>query len=85
MPVAMLSARVSALPFVRPLKLDGDDDSGGIFTLGGGGNVVFALLFGVGKSYGGDSALGLATSSGNGDDLRSRNGRRRAVISAGEP
>lgn len=75
MPVAMFSARVSAL-LPRGLALDGDDDRG-ILTFGGGGNVVMALM-GFGDSAIGDSARSSLSGSGR----RSRSGRRLEVISA---
>ena len=77
----MLIARVRGLPFERALALDGEDDSGGMMALGGGGKVVFPLA-GLARSYGGDSTAGLIASSGNGEGLRSRSGFLREVISA---
>lgn len=78
MPVAMLSARVRALPFARALALEGEEESGGRLVLGGGGN--------VGAGLGGEPDVGESRptpegSSMRGEGLRSRSGFRRAVIS----
>ena len=37
---AILKARLSALEAAREATLEGDDESGGAFALGGGGNVM---------------------------------------------
>ena len=80
MPVAMLSARVSALPFARALALDGEDERGGSAVFGGGGKVG-AIPMGSGDSTVGDCRPGVGGSSTCGDGLLSRNGLRREVIS----
>lgn len=51
----MLSARVRGLD-VLELALDGEDDSGGMFMFGSGGNVVFEVD-GMGESIGGIRSL----------------------------
>lgn len=76
-PVAMLSARVRALPLALTPALDGDDDSGAL-GIGGGGKVVG----GLGDSSVGSSPPKFRASSVSGEGtLRSRSGRRRDVIS----
>lgn len=78
----MVSARVRTLPAARALALEGDEDNGGAFTFGGGGNVVAPLE--AGDSTMGESTPVFAASSISGDGpfrAPSLRGRLREFIS----
>ena len=42
---AILKARLSAFDAAREATLEGDDESGGAFALGGGGNVICPAVY----------------------------------------
>jgi hypothetical protein len=69
---ARFNARLRAFDAARDATLEGDDESGGAWGFGGGGNVVLAL------DETGDSALA-CSSAGDCGHLRSCSGNRRAA------
>jgi hypothetical protein len=75
---ARLSARLSALEAARDAALVGDDDMGGAFGWGGGGNVL-----GSGESAVGKSVTTTSSVNGDGGIFLSRRGRRRAALISG--